>query len=188
MSEKDPEIVQAAGLMFFLFVAASTVLSLLLPNSAESYPPAMTMLADLVAAAVPSIDGFVSVSEFPVATKMFLAVQWLLVPGIAALISRYPALIKPNQRTLQRFSRFKVCLLLIAVAVFFVIFPATMSVQPEDLVNSAGRSARTIAHVSESRLWMGSIGSMVIFLAGLCIALVIGYVRVLFFGPPLQRE
>ncbi|WP_116811366.1 hypothetical protein [Steroidobacter cummioxidans] len=187
MCGEDRQIVQAAGLMLILFVAVSTVLSLVLPDSGESYPPAMTMLADFVAAAVPSIDGFAAVSAFPVATKMFLAVQWLLVPAIAVLISRYPSLVQPNQRTLRRFSRFKVCLLLMAVGALFVIYPATMIVQPEDLANRVGR-ARMLARVSESRLWMGLIGSSVIFSAAYWIALLNSYVRALFFGPRLQGD
>jgi hypothetical protein len=115
MDDKDEGAVRIATLMLVLFVSVSTVLGLVLPDKNASYPHAMAMLADFVAAVVPSIDGFALVSSFPVATKMFLAVQWLSLPLLAALIRMVPGLTKPNQRTLQRFSRFKVGLLTIAI-------------------------------------------------------------------------
>src|SRR5688572_27667178 len=108
MDANDERAVQILTLMLVLFVSVGTVLGLVLPDKNESYPHAMAMLADFTAAAVPSIDGFVLVSSFPVATKMFLAVQWLSLPLLAALIRMVPGLTEPNQRTLQRFSRFKV--------------------------------------------------------------------------------
>lgn len=162
MSAKDERTVQVAISIFVLFVGMSTVLSLVLPDRTESYPQAMRMLADFVATAVPSIEGFVLISSFPVVTKMFLAAQWLMVPVLAALISRYPSVVEPNQRTLRRFSRFKLVLLLVALLAFCVVGPATIAVQPEDLVGRLAR-ARAFILASESRLCMGLIGSSVIF-------------------------
>lgn len=186
-SVEDERAVQAASLLYVLFVGASILLGLLLPDSAESYPHAMTTLADFVAAAVPSIRGFVSVSSFPVVTKVFLAVQWLMVPVLAVLISMNPNVVKPNQKTLHRFSRFKLCLLLIAALALFVVYPAIMDVQPEDLVGGLAHE-RALARAAESRLWMSLFGSSVIFLVAYSIALLISYGRVLFFEPRSQRQ
>jgi hypothetical protein len=57
MDDKDEGAVRIATLMLVLFVSVSTVLGLVLPDKNASYPHAMAMLADFVAAVVPSIDG-----------------------------------------------------------------------------------------------------------------------------------
>lgn len=151
MSENDERAVRAGSLLYVLFVGVSILLGLLLPDRAESYPHAMTTLADFVAAAVPSIRGFVSVSSFPIVTKVFLAVQWLMVPVLAVLVSMYPSLVKPNQNTIHRFSRFKLCLLLIAAAAVFVVSPAIMDVGPEDLVGGLAHE-RALARVARVQI------------------------------------
>lgn len=163
--------------IYVLFVGLSLLLALFLPDQ-DAYPGFMNGLADVVERAVPSVRSFELVSSFPIATKMFLAAEWALVPILIAIIFLWPEIVQPNQKTLAKSSDLKMLALLAAAVALFVVYPAVIQVTPEDL--SGGMlHERALRSVSESRVWMGLIGSTVIFSVAYFSALVLSYIRAL---------
>jgi hypothetical protein len=135
--------------------------------------------ADFVSARVPSINSFASVSSFPFTTRMFLSIEWSTVPLLAMLIGLQPSLVEPNKRTLLKFSKLKVLLLVLAATGLLVIYPATIQVRGDDLTGGmlhewAFRSAST------SKVWLGLIGSTVIFAVAYFAALSFSYFKALY--------
>ena len=94
------------------------------------------------------------------------------------LIRLQPSLVEPNKRTLLKFSKFKVLLLVLALTGLLIIYPATVQIRDDDLTGGmlhewAFRSAST------SKVWLGLIGSTVIFVAAYFAALSLSYVKAL---------
>lgn len=164
--------------LYASFVGLSTISSLTLPNEAGEYPKLLLQFADAVSVWVPSVDSFAGVSAFPYLTKVLLAVQWAVVPVLVLLISLQPELVRPNERTLRTSSRLKVIALLAAVVALFVVYPAIIQVSPEDLQGGMLHE-RALRSASRSRLWLGLIGSTVIFTVAYFSALVLSYLRAL---------
>ena len=158
------------------FAMLSVALALLLPESRDQYPALFQSFCKVMSSSIHSIDQFVAVSRFPVVTQVFLSIEWGLVPLLALVIWHQPELLTPNARTMKKWSTWKLLLGLSVVACFGVIYPMVIELRPDSLRGNM-LNEWALRSVSESRLWLGLLGSIIIFSVAYWACLIISYVR-----------
>lgn len=67
--------------IIFLPSSVAILIPLLLPNDFLSHTPVLQSLIGAIAAFIPGIQKFVSVSDFPEVTTVFLVTSWILLPA-----------------------------------------------------------------------------------------------------------
>lgn len=143
-----------------VYIALGVVLALTLPAEGGALHTWVSPWVEQTKHVIPGISRLASVSAFPAATELFLTVMWCLQPVLTiALIMTLP---DPDPKPLGKWL-LHTFVLLPALLMLVVYYPLVLyDMQPESLGYARGRGAAFATLLSQYRLGLGLIGSLVL--------------------------
>ena len=165
---------KAINTMALLVFSGGVLLALVIPNTVLSSWTAFRSFTNFMISAVPSIDHVASISRFPDATRLFLAIMWATVP-----IQVMVFVLKPGGSFSVSHIKNKllpITLLYLSLVPAIVLFAVFIFGSDFD---SAGRGfyTRTMNIISNSRIALGIVSSILILSVSFFISSMILWIR-----------
>lgn len=166
-----------ADIIAIAILVFGVVLAFVIPDSILKDYPQLRYFTDVMVEIVPSIEQLARVSRFPEVTLVFSAMIWPLFPIFFGIFLFVPGMLRTKDYIVEH-ARKKKWIFALAVPVFIamVYWLTHMEVKPGDL-EKATMGGTILRAVSESRFWMGLLGTSAVIAAAQVLVIAVTWLR-----------